>query len=747
MNAKRWTWYGDGARLGRYSRTRRGGRSPVAAAVMSAVAAACQGATVQPESESTILNGEVQLSQLVDLSAERLKINIEYDATQLRGSVTFRLGSAIDDEELWNLTNRLLASRGFTTVRRPGEDTLGVVLLNEARRVAGVESVMSARPDQSKRDDDVRAFGSGYRAVLVELAHANPDRVLTVLSAFSGEQSGNVSRVGDTSLLLLSDLSPRIEQMLAVVEEFDRSESSVVVERIGLVSVSSDTLATQLAQLLAKRQLAGAPVLSGEVMPGPSSSEITVVAPRGMLETWRNLINTLDREQLAETRTYRPRFFALDQVSGLIDRVLQAEIPASEAADWRIVENALTGSLVITATPSQHERIAELLAEVADAPLETRRSVRSFVIENRDASDILTLLEDLLRDGIFDAAEPSDLGDADSESLPTRRGGSGFGVDPDVRLTVDEGTNTLIAASEPRLLDQVGEIIDQIDVRRPQVMVEVLLISLTEGQTLDLGVELQKLVSDSGTLFAIGSLFGLSDVAPFGGGGDGAGSSDSIGSLPAPGGTAVVLNPGDFSAVVRALETISDGRSLSMPKVLVNDNESANIDSVVQEPFTSTNASDTVATTSFGGFESAGTTVMVTPQIAEGDHLTLQYSITLSSFTGESPDASTPPPRQQNSISSVATIPDGYTIAVGGIELVTDGEAESRVPLIGQIPLVGELFKNRSQSGSTSRFFAFIRSDVMRHESFEDLKFVSDPIRESMELDSDYPSLSPRIIR
>src|SRR5262245_40891716 len=104
-----------------------------------------------------------------------------------------------------------------------------------------------------------------------------------------------------------------------------------------------------------------------------------------------------------------------------------------------------------------------------------------------------------------------------------------------------------------------------------------------------------------------------------------------------------------------------------MPKMPVNDNQQANLDTVAPQPFASTSASDTVATTSFGGFENAGTTISVKPQIAKGDHLILEYAVSLSAFVGESSDAGIPPPRQQNNLRSVVTLPDGYTVVVGGI--------------------------------------------------------------------------------
>ena len=84
----------------------------------------------------TTLSGQLELARVVDLSAERLGLNIEYDATKLKGTVTLRLGGGVTDHELWSLTNRLLSSRGLTTVRRSGGPTISVVLLSEAAAVA-----------------------------------------------------------------------------------------------------------------------------------------------------------------------------------------------------------------------------------------------------------------------------------------------------------------------------------------------------------------------------------------------------------------------------------------------------------------------------------------------------------------------------------------------------------------------------------------------------------------------------------
>jgi general secretion pathway protein D len=303
---------------------------------------------------------------------------------------------------------------------------------------------------------------------------------------------------------------------------------------------------------------------------------------------------------------------------------------------------------------------------------------------------------------------------------------------PPVTLAVDEASSTLIAIGDPRVLTQIEALIATLDVRQPQVMLEILMVTLNDTQSRDLGLELEALGLSDDLISRVSTLFGLGRRTADG---------DLTGPIQAQGLTGVVLNPGDFSVVVRALRSVTHGRSLSMPRVLVGNNQTATLDAVVQQPVLSVNASDTVATTSFGGTQDAGTIVTVKPQIAEGDHLVLEYNVSLSSFIGSSTNPSLPPPRQQNSVSSIATIPDGHTVVVGGIDVDTHSTGKTDIPGFGDIPIIGPLLASHSRDDSHSRFFVFIRASVLRANGFEDLRHLS----AQAILDAGIPDGWPRI--
>ena len=122
-------------------------------------------------------------------------------------------------------------------------------------------------------------------------------------------------------------------------------------------------------------------------------------------------------------------------------------------------------------------------------------------------------------------------------------------------------------------------------------------------------------------------------------------------------------------------------------------------------------------------------------------------AISLSSFVGESTDPTLPPPRQENRLGSKATIPDGYAVVVGGLEVETEGESVSEVPLLGRLPLLGFLFRQSARSHTRARFFVFLRASVFRGPQFEGLRHLTKEDSFDAGLALGWPEPKPRVIR
>lgn len=675
---------------------------------------------VAAQQADTRLAGQIDLARLVDVASSRLGVDIQYEESQLRQQVTLRLTEGLNDEELWALTNRLLAANGFTTVEVAGTDLLSVVRVGDAPGLARIGG--ESGTESSRRP--------GFEATVLRAANIPAQELLEALRP-AISKSGQITLLGRGGLILIQDLAPRLDQTIELATRIDVPGEAALVERVEPNHLSATRLASGVAQAVTARDLVAGRPLTGKLLPMEGSTTLLLVAPRAELDSWRSLIQAVDRPEPVERREYRPRHFGLDEVSSLLQQLFVEQEGAID-----IVTDSLTGSLLVRATPTQHERIAELMGrlDAVDAP--SRQSMRTFPVRNRPVDEVAALLERLLSSGATTTSteSPTDGQPDEARTVPAPRRDLETG--PGLVITADEGTSSIIATGEPRLLDELERMLRTIDKRQPQVMLEVTIIALSQSQSLDLGVELEKIEMGGGTLYRLASLFGLSSAS------DGARTVGDASGL-----TGVILNPGDFSLVVRALETVNDGRSISSPRVLVNNNEQATLDAITEEPFLSVNASDTVATTSFGGAAQAGTQVTLRPQIAEGDHLILEYDISLSSFVGDSSDPALPPPRQDSSLASIATIPDGYAIVLGGLELSQEGDAENRIPLLGRIPVIGNLFKSQSRSQSNTRFYVMIRASVMRGEKFEALKYLSRQAAEQLGLSDGWPAVEPRLIQ
>ena len=284
------------------------------------------------------------------------------------------------------------------------------------------------------------------------------------------------------------------------------------------------------------------------------------------------------------------------------------------------------------------------------------------------------------------------------------------------RVTADESSNTLIIVADPEVQEVYAELIRTLDQPRPQVLIEAKLVVIDTSHEISFGVEVSG--GDSTglrRLFAFTS-YGLSTVDP---------ATGSLALIPGTGFNGTLVDPEVADAVVRALSTHKRARILSAPRVLVNDNAEGVLSSVAEVPFTSVNASNTVATTSFAGFAEAGTSIVVRPHIGSKDHLQLEFVVSMNSFTGTGEDG-IPPGRQTEEVQSIITIPDGHTVIVGGLNRKESRNTTARVPIVEYVPILKYLTGTETNDNRTTSLFVFIRPIILRDDKFKALKFLSD---------------------
>jgi type II secretory pathway component GspD/PulD (secretin) len=304
----------------------------------------------------------------------------------------------------------------------------------------------------------------------------------------------------------------------------------------------------------------------------------------------------------------------------------------------------------------------------------------------------------------------------------------------DATVAADANTNSIIVAAPPSVQQMYADLIKRLDQRRPQVQIECTIVTLDTTNGFTFGVDIGRIGGfDTSQLLTLSS-FGVSTANPVTG---------RLTPVAAPGGTFALLSPRIADVVIRALATNSHARLLSAPQLLVNDNGKGKLESVAQEPFAVIlDASSTQSLTSLGGQAQAGTSISVEPHISEADYLQLAYSIELSNFTGQAQNG-LPPPSQKNAVDSSVTIPDGYTIVVGGLTTKNFNTSANSIPILGDIPFLRLLFGSRTRNMADSTLFVFIRPVILRDDKFEDLKYISGKSAKSAGIGGDFPMSRP----
>lgn len=318
---------------------------------------------------------------------------------------------------------------------------------------------------------------------------------------------------------------------------------------------------------------------------------------------------------------------------------------------------------------------------------------------------------------------------------------SGNIIPGDARITVDENSNTLIVVAEPSVQQLYADLIERLDRRPPQVLIEVLFVTINTTEDFQFGLDIAGGDREGDTqLFAFSS-FGLSAIEA---------ATGTITSIAAGDGfNGTLIDPDIADVVVRALYSNDSARVVTAPKVLVNDNSTGVTSSVVEQPFASiNNAGDTIASTSFGGFVEAGTTISVTPQISDDDYLNLEFDILLNSFLANTgADATVPPPRTTQQVTSQVAIPNGHTVVVGGLTTKSFLRSYDGIPWLERIPLLRSIAGNQLEDSDESRIFVFIKPTILRDDKFRDLQYISEIDRRKACLPNDAPSSRPLLIK
>lgn len=683
------------------------------------------------DTEATLtLPSNLPLAQATSLIAEATGLRLLHDPQRLQGSLGLSRSETLSLRTAWALYNRALLGQGLATVATETAATYQVLPITEAIQICPVLDLADLRQ---------QAYPPSVLSAHLHTQYLPAEQAAQVLGAGPSLGSGAQVRATDNASIIVTGTLLQVERLATLLANLDRPGAVPTIRTLTPSRADPRALATAAQQGWASLNRLRGSEAPLDLQVAPDGRRLIVIAPTERMDEIEALIRDLDDAEPKVTRTYRPKWFALEAVRDLISQLMQ-----DEQASMELVSDRLTGSLIVRASEAQQARVDAILDRLDETPAASRQQARTFQVKHRNASDMAKLLTQLLDLG-FATPSQTAVASATAAAAQAQSGSTAEGSRAGTLvLTADDYTNRLLCLGDPRQLEEVARLLSELDQRQPQVQLDVTLVSLSASQNRELGVELIGQASRNEVSATVMSLFGLSTVPP---------ATPTAPTVSAPAGlTGLVLNPGDYAGVVRALETVSNGHSLITSNIVINNNAKADIQGVIQEPITAINSGEQVATTTYSGTSDAGTKLSLEPVIAAGDHITLTYVISQSAFLGSptvtADGVSIPPTRRADEIASVATIPDGFVIALGGLANRTEKDGESRLPWIGSVPLLGNLFKQQSRGSSDSRFYVFIKATILRDRNFRDLRLLRERSEtDAKDLGPSTPRLTPERMR
>jgi general secretion pathway protein D len=370
------------------------------------------------------------------------------------------------------------------------------------------------------------------------------------------------------------------------------------------------------------------------------------------------------------------------------------------------IADARTNSIVLRGDSGQRVRLRTLISHL-DTPLDAGGGARVVYLRYANADSLVPVLQSLIE-------------------------APGEGDRQRVRITAHEETNSVVVAAPPAVYREIRSIIDQLDIRRAQVLVEAIIAEVAADTGRDLGVQWQFFESGDegffgGTNFATGgrNILNLSAGLVPGENGGGAGVLPGGGlNLGFVDGRSNLLGVEllEIGALAQALATDGNTNVLSTPSIVTMDNEPASINVGQEVPFLSGSflaegsATDQGRVNPFQTIEreEIGLKLQVTPHINEGDTIMLGIEQEVSSLApvAGAVDLVT----NKRTISTRVMVPNGTMLVLGGLISDDLSETTERVPGISRLPLLGELFTYRSTSQVKRNLMVFIRPRILHDQ-------------------------------
>lgn len=426
---------------------------------------------------------------------------------------------------------------------------------------------------------------------------------------------------------------------------------------------------------------------AGYVAAVPGSDSVVVADTRTNVTQLVTLARRLDSRGALEMELVRLEHAAAPEVAKLLLSLLQkrAENSGSEGAvPLAVAADARSNAVLLSGDAASRQRARELVGQL-DQPVSGAGTTRVVHLRYLAAEELVPVLRSM------------------SQTVQEEAGDQLVTATP-VSIEASISTNALVMTGAPPLLDRMAAVIERLDVRRAQVLVEAVIVELSTDLTKRLGVEWRSDLSGDGLQGA--TSFGL--AAPLG---DLLGSGLSLG----------YYRNGSLRALLNALATTQEANILSTPSVMTLDNQPAEIMVGSNIPLVTGQVTSEAADVSnpFTTFEreDIGVMLKITPQINHRDAVTLAIEQKVETVSETPVGGGLSQARDiitdKRSVATKVLVESGTVLVLGGLISDEDRKAVSKVPVLGDLPLVGRLFRSTTSSRIKRNLMVFIHPVIV----------------------------------
>jgi general secretion pathway protein D len=515
---------------------------------------------------------------------------------------------------------------------------------------------------------------------LFQLTSADSDRIREAVRPLITE-GGEIISYADAGILIVTDFQSNISRIALIINQLDKARAKIEFDVIPLRFAYSRVLTEEITKLLA------------------------------MTEEKRRL--------------YRLAF---------------ARGKTKEKISWqevRLVPDERINAILVMAPRREMNEVRAIIKKLDVSPEKDKTRIHVYYLKNAVAEELEKVLKQMF---------------TPESSVSVKKTGTNIrgtavlkkAVTSQVIITSDKSTNALIVNASPSDYPTVASVIRKLDIYRPQVYVEALIMEVTEEDLQKLGVQWfmtgkTKIGGREGV--AIGSSGNTKDIYPFSAG-------LASGTLPSavPGGMVLGMlgesitfgniSFPSYAAMVAAIQNEAGVNILSTPHLLTMDNKEAeiivgkNIPIVTQKMVTGEASSAGLNQSFLVERKDLGITLRLTPQITEGDTVRLSIYQEVSGILPTDTASDLGPTYTKRSTKTVVAVKDGETVVIGGLIKNDETKNQSKIPILGDIPLLGWLFKYREKTNAKTNLLVFLTPRIIR--SNEALGKVTEEKKESM---------------